>query len=121
MRQSAHVAVALAFWLVLVVLWVVLAIEQRATAAAFRDTLLQLAALTGAVLAITLWWINHNVRIYRRKGPRRGRAAEPPPTDIDRLGRGVRWAMPGGIRTARAQQHLVVELDGDTKVYRREA
>jgi hypothetical protein len=111
--------VAVAFWLALVVLWFVLAIRHRATAEAFRDTALQLAALTGAVLAITLWWINHNVRIYRRKGPRRGRASEPPVTDVDRLGRDIRWAMPGGIRTARAQQHLVVELDGETKVVRR--
>ena len=31
----------------------------------------------GAVLAVTIWWIRHNVSIYRRKGPRRGRPDTP--------------------------------------------
>ena len=57
--------------------------------------------------------------IYRRKGPRQGRAEIPPITDVDKLGRRIRWSMPGGVRTARAQRHLIVELDGDVKTYRR--
>jgi hypothetical protein len=120
MRQLAHSVLGAAFWAVLLACWLVLGLEHKATAEAFRDTLLQLAVVMGAVLAITIWWIRHNVGIYRRKGPRRGRAEEPPRTDEDRLGRRIQWAMPGGARTAQSQQHLVVELDGDAKLYRRE-
>jgi hypothetical protein len=119
MRQVAHIVTALLFWLALAGLWVRLAIDDKATPDAFRDTLLQLAVLMGVVLAITTWWIRHNVGIYRRKGPRQGRAEIAVAVDRDRLDRQIRWAMPGGVRTARAQQHLVVELDGDVKTYRR--
>jgi hypothetical protein len=120
MRQALHIAIGLAFWALLAVLWLLLALEGKTTGAAFRDTGLQLAALMGAVLAITIWWIRHNVGIYRRKGPRRGRPDSPPRTDEDRLGRNVAWAMPGGAPAALAERHLVVEIAGDLKTYRRD-
>ncbi len=91
----------------------------KATPAAFRDSLLQIAVLVGVVLAITTWWVRHNVGIYRRKGPRLGRLDIPPVVDEDRLGRRVTWTMPGGALGAHAQRHLVVELDGDVKTYHR--
>jgi hypothetical protein len=55
MRQALHIAIGLAFWALLAVLWLLLALEGKTTGAAFRDTGLQLAALMGAVLAITIW------------------------------------------------------------------
>jgi hypothetical protein len=119
MRQLAHVITGVLFWLLLAGLWALLVLKGKATPAAFRDTLFQLAVLMGTVLAITTWWIRHNVGIHRRKGPRHGRAEILPAVDQDRLGRRIRWAMPGGARTARAQRHLIVELDGDVKIYRR--
>jgi hypothetical protein len=119
MRQVVHAIVGIAFWLLLAALWVMLVLGHKATGAAFRGAGFQVAVLTGVVFAITMWWIRHNVGIYRRKGPRTERANQPPRTDEDRLGRRLRWAMPGGARTARAQQHLVIELDGDVKTYRR--
>ena len=120
MRQVVHAIVGIAFWLLLVALWVLLVIGHRATGAAFRGAGLQVAALIGAVLAITTWWIRHNVGIYRRKGPRKERASQEPRTDVDRLGRSIRWTMPGGVRTARAHEHLIIEVHGDVKTYRRE-
>jgi hypothetical protein len=120
MRQFAHKVIGAAFWLLLIGLWVLLALEGKASGAAFRDTGLWLAALMGAVLAVTIWWIRHNVAIYRRKGPRRGRPENPPRTDQDRLGRDVVWAMPGGAPAALAERHLVVDIAGDLKTYRRE-
>jgi hypothetical protein len=119
MRQFAHKVIGAAFWLLLAVLWVLLALEGKASGAAFRDTGLWLAVLMGAVLAVTIWWIRHNVAIYRRKGPRRGRPENPPRTDEDRLGRDVNWAMDGGASAALAERHLVVEIAGDVKTYRR--
>ena len=119
MRQALHVAIGLAFWALLAVLWVALAHEGKASSAAFADTGLQLAALMGAVLAITIWWIRHNVAIYRRKGPRRGRAEMAPRTDQDRLGHALRWDLSDGAAAAAAEQHLIVELEGSVKTYRR--
>ena len=55
MRQAGHIAIALFFWLLMAGLWVMLAVEGKASGAAFRDTGIQLAALIGAVLAITTW------------------------------------------------------------------
>jgi hypothetical protein len=121
MRQFLHKLVGLTSWIVLAILWAVLAIEHKATGAAFRDTAFQLAAIAAVLLAITLWWIRHNVSIYRRKGPREARVTHPPRTDADRLGRRLHWTLPGGVDGARAQQHLVIELDGDVKTYRQAA
>jgi uncharacterized iron-regulated membrane protein len=120
MREFAHKVIGLAFWLLLAGLWALLAHEGRASGASFRDTGLWLAALMGAVLAVTIWWIRHNVAIYRRKGPRRGRPENPARTDEDRLGRGIAWTMPGGAPAALAERHLVVEIAGDLKTYRPE-
>ena len=121
MRQALHIAIGIAFWLLLVALWILLALDGKASGAAFRDTGMMLAALMGAVLALTIWWIRHNVRIYRRKGARRGRPLSPARTDEDRLGRDVDWAMPGGPLTALTERHLIVEIAGGLKTYRRES
>jgi hypothetical protein len=119
MRKLAHIVVALVFWLALVGMWARLVAEHKVTIPALRDTLVEIAALAGVLLAITTWWIRHNVGIYRRKGPRRGHADVPPDTTRDRLDRSLRWAIPGGPQAARAQPLLVVEVDGDVKTYRR--
>jgi hypothetical protein len=119
MRQLRHILIGICAWLALAGLWVLLGLQHKLSLASFRDTLLQLAAIVGLVLAITAWWVRHNVGIYRRKGPRQGRADIPPITDADKLGRPIRWAMPGDVRAARASQHLIVEVDGDVKTYRR--
>jgi hypothetical protein len=121
MRQALHIAIGIAFWVLVVVLWILLALEGKASAAAFRATGVTLAALMGAVLVVTIWWIRHNVSIYRRKGARRGRPLNAPQTDEDRLGRQVAWAMPGGAPTALTQRHLVVDIDGGLKTYRAES
>jgi hypothetical protein len=120
MRQFVHSLIGVAFWVLLVALWVLLALQGKASGAALRDTGVWLAALMGAVLAVTIWWIRHNVAIYRRKGPRRGRPENPPRTHADRLGRDVEWALPGGAPAAMTQRHLVVEIAGELKTYRQE-
>jgi len=118
MRQKMHILVGVAFWLLFGALWVKLFAAHKAGWPAFRDTGVQLAAVVGVVAAVTTWWIRHNVGIYRRKGPRRGRPSVPPRTDEDRLGRALRWELTGGVIAAREHDHLVVELDGDVKTYR---
>ena len=127
MRQIAHKLAGVACWVLVVGLWVML-IRDGSAGDALQRTLVELGVLTGAVLAVTIWWIRHNVSIYRRKGPRTERAtAAPrteratavPRTDEDRLGRAVCWSLPGGVLAASSAEHLVIEVDGDLKTYRR--
>ena len=54
MRQLVHRLIGIAFWLLLAALWVLLALEGKASGEAFRDTGLQLAALMGVVLTVMM-------------------------------------------------------------------
>ena len=118
MRQIAHKFAGVACWVLVVALWAKL-IGDGSAGKALQRTLVELAALTGAVLAVTIWWIRHNVGIYRRKGPRHERATFAPRTDEDRLGRAVCWSLPGGALAASSAEYLVIEVDDDLKTYRR--
>jgi hypothetical protein len=118
MRQLGHKAIGLAFWVLLLLLWVKLVRDDKAGGQNIAYSLQYLAVITGAVLAVTLFWIRHNTRIYRRKGPRTGRPQVSPRLDQDRLGRPLRWQLEGGAEAALAATHLVVDLDGEAKVYR---
>jgi hypothetical protein len=117
MRQLGHIVVGVAFWALLIVLWVLLVVERKAGGASIAYSVQYVSAVGGAVLAVTLWWIRHNTRIYRRKGPRTGRPRIPPRIDEDRLGRPIRWQTDGGPEGALDIAHLRVELDGQAKVY----
>jgi hypothetical protein len=117
MRQLGHIVVGLAFWALLVVLWILLVLERKAGGASLVYSVQYVCAVGGAVLAVTTWWIRHNTRIYKRKGPRTGRPSVPPRLDEDRLGRAIRWQNEGGAEGALEITHLRVELDGAAKVY----
>jgi membrane protease YdiL (CAAX protease family) len=121
MRQLAHKAIGVAFWAVLVVLWVKLVLDHKAGGRNIAYSLQYLAAIAGAVLAVTFWWIRHNTGIYQRKGPRNASPAMMPRIDEDRLGRPIRWQLDGGVGEALDAGHLIVDLDGEAKVYRRAA
>jgi hypothetical protein len=118
MRQAGHTAIGVAFWALLIFLWVKLVRDGRAGAANITYSIQYLSIVAGAVLAVTIWWIRHNTRIYRRKGPRTGRPELAPRSDEDRLGRPLRWQLEDGVDGARHAAHLVVDLDGEAKVYR---
>jgi hypothetical protein len=120
MRQALHIAIGIAFWILLAALWVLLAFQGKTSGAAFRATGVTLAVLMSVVLALTIGWIRHNVSIYRRKGARREQPVTAPRTDQDRLARQVVWEMPGGAPAALMQRDLVVEVAGGIKTYRRE-
>jgi len=117
MRQLVHKAIGIFFWIVLLVLWYSLVVEGRAGADNVTYSVQYVAVVAGAVLAVTIWWIRHNMRIYEKKGSRGHRPPQPPRTDEDRLGRPIRWQTEGGAAGARDVGHLLVELDGAAKVY----
>jgi hypothetical protein len=117
MRQLRHKAIGLFFWFLLAACWFLLVREHKAGTENITYSVTYIAVITGAVLAITLWWIRHNTGIYQRKGPRTGRPAVAPRTDEDRLGRPLRWQLAGGAPAALEASHLVIDVDGSAKVY----
>jgi hypothetical protein len=118
MRQLSHKLIGAFFWFLIVALWVLLFRAGKAGSANLTYSVQYVGVIAGAVLAVTLWWIRHNLSIYRRKGPRVGRPELPPRIDEDLLGRPIRWQLGGGADAALHVSHLVVELDGAAKVYR---
>jgi hypothetical protein len=119
MRQASHKLVGVLFWLLLVAMWLRLADSGSVTATNIIDSIQYVAVMAGAVVALTLYWVRHNVAIHRRKGPRAGSPSRAPRTDADRLGRPLRWSLPGGHAAAVGAAHLVVDIEDDVKVYRR--
>jgi hypothetical protein len=117
MRQLGHKAIGVAFWTLLVVLWIVLVRDHKAGGRNIAYSVQYLAVIGGAVLSVTLWWIRHNTRIYRRKGPRTGRPEISPRVDEDRLGRPILWRTEGGADGALEAGHLLIEVDGAAKIY----
>ena len=69
------------------------------------------------VLAVNIWWVTHNRRIYRRKGPRRGIPRRGRDYSQDSLGRPVVHLATG---SRPAEVALRLRADG-TKVYVAEA
>jgi hypothetical protein len=119
MRQLGHKLVAVLFWLLLVLMWLVAVRQHKAGPSNIAYSVQYLSVVAGAVLAVTMLWIRHNRSIYRRKGPREGRPEDPPRVDEDRLGRPLTWAVRGGHYQARRARHLIVDLEDGRKVYRR--
>ncbi len=116
-RRRGQVIVGLAFWVVFAWLWVDLLADGNASPAALSGSLLRVIGIGVVVLAITLGWVAHNVKIHARKGARGGGPVQAPRTSVDRLDRPVSWRLPGGHTQALATGHLVVTVEGGTKVY----
>ena len=121
LRQPAHVAVALVSWVVFALLWVLLFRQGKLGGDAIQVSAETVGGIVLGVAIVTLAWVKHNLRIYRRKGPRKGRPFRAPRTDVDRLDRPVKWEFSGGHKEARKASLVVVELDGEVKRYRPEA
>lgn len=73
--------------------------------------------IIGAIIVsplVTLFWIFHNMGIYKRKGPRKGMADVKPYYDVDWSGREVTadWATLANARV------VVIEIDEFGKNYR---
>src|SRR5690242_21386846 len=89
MRRIGHVVIGLAAWAAFGALWWLLARDGRISGDALRGTAVELGAVAVVVLAVTGWWIRHNLAIHRRKGPRTAAPATPARTDRDALDRPV--------------------------------
>lgn len=78
------------------------------------ETLAALAGCALVVVAVDLWWVEHNRRIYRAKGPRRGRPHLDEPIVVDSLGRPLLISK----RAERASEVVVAVTGTGTKTYR---
>jgi len=118
-KRVVHIVVGVLSWVLVIGLWVVLIRMGEVTVSGVGKAAIQLGVLTATVLALTVLWVRHNIAIYRKKGPRTGRERQIPNTDRDRLGHLLTWDVTGGVHGARTVRHLVVDLAGETKTYRR--
>lgn len=116
-RQLIHKLVALVSWLLLALMWWLLVREHKVTSQGFISAGQTIAILIAATVLITLTWVRHNLRIYRQKGPRKGRPYIQPRTDVDRLGRQVFWECDFGHAEVLQAAHVVIELTGNEKRY----
>ena len=119
MNRTLQTAIGIASWVLLIGLWIQLALEGHVSLSGVEGAAIELGLLSGAVIGVTMLWVHHNIRIYRRKGPRTGRAENVPRSDEDRLGHPIRWDLPGGVHGARDTRLLTVRLDDGTKIYER--
>ncbi len=108
MRGICHSLVALGAWVLFFYWWdEVLAFTRS------RDVILVLVFL-GVTVSVTtlinLVWVGHNVRIYRRKGPRTRIPEVSQERDTDSLGRPIRLTAAGSIRRS-----PVVTVSADEK------
>lgn len=119
MRHATHQLIGVSFWLLLIGMWIQLLGSDAVTLSHVAHSVQYVAVVAGAVLAVTLYWVRHNIGIHHRKGPRTASPTKAPRIDEDRLGRPLRWSVPGGHPGALDEAHLVVEVEAGTKVYRR--
>ena len=119
MRHRFHQLIGISFWLLLIAMWIQLLRGDEVNLSHIVESVGYVTLIAGAVLAVTLYWVRHNIGIHRRKGPRSSSPPRAPRIDEDRLGRPLRWSLPGGHPGALEEWHLVVEIDSGAKVYRR--
>lgn len=109
-RAAFHGLIALSGWILFVYWWrrVVPQITRTDASAA----LVFIAATFLVTLAVTLWWVSYNIRIFRRKGPRTRLPDVPEDRNADVLGRAIDGPDDGSLRRA---QVIVIAVDGETK------
>ena len=113
LRRAWHTLVAAAGWVLFAWWWWL--VFQRVSDAEVRFTIVFVAVSLAAIVVLTVAWAIHNVRIFRRKGPRRAPAAAPPEPTRDTVGRELR--LPGLPEACRTAPMVTIRVDGGTKIY----
>lgn len=110
-RDLAHLVVLVVPWAFFGWLWWRVALTTTAQDLLTATALVLLVA--AVCLPVTLLWIAHNVRIFRRKGQRTGRPTVP----IDYTTDWTRRAVVGDWGAVRAARIVVVEPGPDRKSF----
>jgi len=111
-RHPRRVALAgVCSWLAFALAWwQVVVLDALVTA----STIVMLIGCALLFVALDVWWVSHNRRTYRQKGPRRGRPTVDRAFHQDRLGRPLNVY----ARAHSASEVTVFLTDDGTKVYR---
>lgn len=113
-RRLFHLLIALGGWALFVYWWWL--VLGRLDPAHVRFTVVFILGTLASCVLLTVGWVFHNLRIFRRKGPR----LRVPPSSYeferDRLGRELRFASPG--ERLRASPVVEIRLERDGKTYR---
>ena len=109
-QKVGHVLLVILGWVMFIWFWHLAAGEPW-------DSAPLMFLIIGAVIVsplVTLFWIFHNMGIYKRKGPRKGMADVKPYYDVDWSGREVTadWETLANARV------VVIEIDEFGKNYR---
>ena len=101
--------VVTAGWLVFVWSWI--RVAQETSAGTVMWGVVMLVATTAIVVGVTVWWVVHNLGIYRRKGPRRSVPLAMPDYRTDFVGRDL----DGDWMLLRRSSVVVVRMDDGGK------
>jgi hypothetical protein len=117
LRTLVHGAIALAAWGVFVWAWYI--VFYKRTAQQTLQGLMVLGVFLAGMNVITLIWVWHNLRLYRRKGPRRAVPVVREDWSADFFGRRIssEWA---AIREADIVDVTVTEVDKVYSIVRQE-
>jgi hypothetical protein len=116
-RRAFHSIVALAGWVLF--LWWWWLVLQRVGRDEVRYTVLFIVWTLVVCVGLTAVWAYHNLRIFRRRGPRMKVRTPIESFTHDRLGRTVDFATP--IEGLRLERQVWIEVDSDRKRYRNSA
>jgi hypothetical protein len=109
-QKIGHTVFVILGWVLFVWMW------QLASGEPWDSAPLMFLIIGALIVSplVTLFWIFHNMGIYRRKGPRKGMADVKPYYDVDWSGREVTadWATLAKARV------VVIEIDEFGKNYR---
>ena len=109
-RGLFHGLIALCGWILFVYWWhrVIPQITRRDASAAA----IFIASTFVVTLVVTLVWVYYNIKLFRRKGPRRRLPDVPENRDVDFLGRSI--DRPDDVSLLKAHV-IVIAVDGERK------
>jgi hypothetical protein len=115
LRSAVHVLASVAMWCLFGYYWKVVLDREIGPGTLRAMSILGAVVLAG--LAVTVFWIRHNLRLARRfEGRRRGVRAVPPATlERDTIGRPIGHPPLDALRAA---QVIDIHTDHERKVYR---
>ena len=98
-RKVLHGLITLAGWLMFLYWWWL--VFQRVSGQEVRFTALFIAVSLAAIILATLGWAWHNLRIFKRRGPRKHNRETQPDFSHDGVGRNVAFPTGGlDLKTA---------------------
>lgn len=113
-RQVIHIVFIIAGWCLFVWWWWL--VMQRVSRAEMEFTGWFIALSLVVIVLSTSLWAFHNVRLFRRKGPRQNLRVVTADLTHDTVGRPV--DMPEVAEECLTSREIVIRIEGDKKVYR---